>query len=89
MRFPSTLILIIIFINLLKEGLPCKWMALESLQDLVFSSKSDVWSYGVTIWEIFTLGREPYSCIEEYSDLVNFISSGLRLPNPQKADEKM
>ena len=40
--------------------LPVKWLALETLVAGKASIKSDIWSYGVLMWEIFELGREPY-----------------------------
>lgn len=38
----------------------CRWMAIESLYDNIFSVKSDIWSFGILMWEIVTLGSTPY-----------------------------
>jgi serine/threonine protein kinase len=40
--------------------LPYRWMAPESINDQKFSSKSDVFSYGIVLWELVTLGETPY-----------------------------
>ena len=46
-----------------KGLLPVRWMAPESLKDGVFSSSSDVFSYGVVVWEMATLASQPYQVL--------------------------
>ncbi|XP_006171001.1 macrophage-stimulating protein receptor [Tupaia chinensis] len=62
--------------------LPVKWMALESLQTYRFTTKSDVWSFGVLLWELLTRGAPPYPHVDPY-DLPHFLTQGRRLPQPE------
>ncbi|CAD5122083.1 DgyrCDS10534 [Dimorphilus gyrociliatus] len=67
---------------------PIKWYALEAIIYGTFSSASDVWSYGVTLWEMFTFGSQPYGDLKG-SALVEFIESNGRLKKPDKAPEEI
>ncbi|CAL8121490.1 unnamed protein product [Orchesella dallaii] len=67
-----------------EELLPWKWMALESLKFLEFSTKSDVWSYGVTLWEIFSLGKVPYQDQSFDEKFIARLQMGLRMDYPSR-----
>jgi len=71
------------------RGLPLRWMAMESFLDGSFSFKSDVWSYGVTLWEIFSLGNTPYGTETVSSTFVTKLERGHRLPKPNYASDRL
>uniref|UniRef100_A0AAX7TKS6 receptor protein-tyrosine kinase n=1 Tax=Astatotilapia calliptera TaxID=8154 RepID=A0AAX7TKS6_ASTCA len=62
--------------------LPVKWMAIESLQTQKFTTKSDVWSYGILLWELLTRGASPYPEVDPY-DITQYLLKGRRLLQPQ------
>lgn len=63
--------------------LPWRWMAPESLKHLVFSAESDVWSFGITVWEIFSLAEVPYHGIVYDMRFTSELENGMRLPSPK------
>lgn len=69
--------------------LPVKWMAPESIFDNLYTTLSDVWSYGVLLWEIFSLGGTPYPGMMVDSTFYNKIKSGYRMAKPDHATSEV
>ncbi|XP_067877926.1 tyrosine-protein kinase receptor TYRO3-like isoform X2 [Heterodontus francisci] len=67
---------------------PVKWMAIESMAELIYTTKSDVWSFGVTMWEIVTRGRTPYPGLQNH-EIYDFLHRGNRLKQPSDCLDKL
>merc|ERR1711997_153166 len=71
------------------EGrLPIRWMAPEALYDNIYTTKTDVWSYGVLMWEIVTLGSTPYPGMSG-SEVMKKVKEGHRLEKPEHCDREI
>uniref|UniRef100_A0A3Q2STA9 receptor protein-tyrosine kinase n=1 Tax=Fundulus heteroclitus TaxID=8078 RepID=A0A3Q2STA9_FUNHE len=69
--------------------LPVKWMSPESIFDCVYTFESDVWSYGILLWEIFSLGNSPYPGMQVGSAFYKMIQDGRRMSRPEFAPIEM
>ncbi|XP_054837014.1 insulin receptor-like isoform X1 [Eublepharis macularius] len=71
-----------------KGLLPVRWMAPESLKDGVFTSYSDVWSFGVVLWEISSLAEQPYQGLSN-EQVLKFVMDGGCLERPENCAERL
>ncbi|XP_053690959.1 tyrosine-protein kinase Fer [Sabethes cyaneus] len=62
--------------------LPIKWTAPEALKEGKFSNKTDMWSFGILLWEIYSFGRVPYPRIP-LADVVKHVGSGYKMEAPE------
>lgn len=69
--------------------MPIKWMAPESIQCSVFSTYSDVSSFGIVLWELFSLGETPYPGIDACLELCSKLLNGYRMTKPAFATNAM
>ncbi|XP_073825349.1 PDGF- and VEGF-receptor related isoform X12 [Musca autumnalis] len=78
--------------NYKKQGdapLPIKWLALESLSDHIFSTYTDVWSFGIVMWELFSLAKVPYPEIDANQSLYLKLKDGYRMEKPPYANDDL
>ncbi|XP_046614588.1 vascular endothelial growth factor receptor 1-like isoform X1 [Neodiprion virginianus] len=77
--------------NYQKKGdspLPIKWMAIESIRDRLFSTQSDIWSFGIVLWEFFTLAQTPYPGMDAEKQYHRLIE-GYRMDKPEYATSEI
>jgi proto-oncogene tyrosine-protein kinase Ret len=77
-----------VYVKSTKGRLPWKWMAMESIVTREFTAASDVWAYGVTLWEIGTLGGFPYPTTPN-AELLEYLRQGSRLECPTNCSEEI
>ncbi|KAM4677369.1 platelet-derived growth factor receptor beta [Discoglossus pictus] len=78
--------------NYISKGntfLPLKWMAPESIFNNLYTTLSDVWSFGILLWEIFTLGGTPYPELPMNEQFYNAIKRGYRMSKPSYASDEI
>jgi len=66
------------------EEIPVRWMPPEAIRENRFTHASDVWSFGVLLWEIFTYGTQPYEQMT-IKEVIRFVDSGRTLHCPEHA----
>ncbi|XP_011882215.1 PREDICTED: tyrosine-protein kinase Drl [Vollenhovia emeryi] len=70
------------------ENRPIRWMALESLQRNEYSTATDVWSFGVFLWELATLGQQPYVEVDPF-EMMACLRDGYRLAQPRPCPDEL
>ncbi|XP_068181455.1 vascular endothelial growth factor receptor kdr-like isoform X2 [Antennarius striatus] len=69
--------------------LPLKWMAPEAIFDKIYTTQSDVWSFGILMWEIFSLGASPYPGIQIDEEFCCRLKEGIRMRAPEYSSSEI
>ncbi|KAK3094925.1 hypothetical protein FSP39_007934 [Pinctada imbricata] len=70
------------------ENRPVKWLAIEALIERRFSAASDVWSFGVTLWELITMAQQPYMEIDPF-EMIPYLREGYRIGQPMNCPDEL
>lgn len=70
------------------ENRPIKWMALETIQFRKFTESSDSWAFGVFMWELCTLARQPFEEVDPF-EMANYLADGFRLSQPLNCPDEL
>ncbi|XP_055640819.1 platelet-derived growth factor receptor alpha isoform X2 [Toxorhynchites rutilus septentrionalis] len=77
-----------IYVNTRNKKVPLRWLSIEAMRDNLYSSKSDVWAFGIVLWEIGTLGGYPYPTVSNH-ELLAFLYQGKRLERPDNCTAEL
>ncbi|CAH8503236.1 unnamed protein product [Schistosoma intercalatum] len=67
---------------------PVKWLALEALIERKYTMATDVWSVGITLWELITRGQQPYASIDAF-EMTAVLRTGYRLKKPHNCPDDL
>lgn len=77
-----------VYVTTKVKKMPLRWMSTEAIRRSLYSSKSDVWAFGIVLWEIGTLGLFPYEGMDNH-ELLPFLLGGGRLQKPENCSKKL
>ncbi|VDO57617.1 unnamed protein product [Haemonchus placei] len=77
-----------VYVKMSKGVIPLRWLSPEAIRDNIYSTKSDVWAYGIVLWEIVTLGGFPYPTVCD-KDMLQYLLDGNRLEKPISCSDEM
>lgn len=69
--------------------MPVRWSSIEVLREGKFSRASDVWAYGVLVYEVMSRGQQPYNDCASLAEVAERIKAGLKLPCPENCSEEV